>query len=580
MKIKINPEPPIFDENFLNVIGNSFTDHTKGISEWLKNSIDAYIREGIQDSEQKIILNFVKDIKGRSLNRIECIDFVGTTYEEVDKALKVWGNPEAASRGKWNVYGGHGNGGKFYMRQMFEESFFITYKNSFLTIFGFDKNKKYGFDVNFKGTKVSLKKALEAANINEAILNYGENISGEVNFTVVRGINPKKMGEKKLNYDSIITSLIKSPQARQILKRTQVSIFIDDKLKSEKLKPEIIKSKQGYEDPIIFKIPSKIKFEDIVTEFPTKEEFIGELILKTSEDPFSKKDNILNSIDIIGKVGIVASYQISELNVKNKIGADFIYGECKCSILELEEVSSVQNDRTKLVENNYSLALLNWISQQIDEIAKRIQEEEKNSNTEAEKNIISYLNKILHSWSKNFFNKFIVDIYGGMEEGSGFGGRGSDGFGKENKGNKKLEKNPRENNEKGGQGDKKIKKPQFPQVLVTGVDKDPFTGEILILSPRQNIVYQRPEDIENHLWWINAQQPFADKILREETPDSYEWKQYLFQRYIEIIIFYAIEEKWKEEPNINPFIIQDWIIEVLNKIYNSAYNELKDFLFE
>ena len=43
-------------------------------------------------------------------------------------------------KGKGNIktLGGHGNGGKFYMRGMFEESFLITFRNGKINGFRFD----------------------------------------------------------------------------------------------------------------------------------------------------------------------------------------------------------------------------------------------------------------------------------------------------------------------------------------------------------------------------------------------------------------------------------------------------------
>ena len=130
------------------IIGNEFKfNHEKGLSEWLKNSIDAYIRAEQEDEESFIIFRFMD--KDEIL--FECIDFVGMTSDDIDKALKRWGDPEAAKRGTGKkTFGGHGNGGKFYMRQMFKQSHFITYRAGKLNVFGFNENKRYGFAEGFK----------------------------------------------------------------------------------------------------------------------------------------------------------------------------------------------------------------------------------------------------------------------------------------------------------------------------------------------------------------------------------------------------------------------------------------------
>ena len=75
MAIKV--QPPVIDEAVLDLIGNEFKfDHAKGLAEWLKNSSDAYLRQGIPDDKQLVIVRLIENASGQ-LSRIECIDFVG-----------------------------------------------------------------------------------------------------------------------------------------------------------------------------------------------------------------------------------------------------------------------------------------------------------------------------------------------------------------------------------------------------------------------------------------------------------------------------------------------------------------------
>ncbi len=107
--LKIIEEKNVIDDHLLDIIGNEFKfSHEKGLSEWLKNSADAYLRAGREDEENFIIFRF----NDRNDILFECIDFVGMTSEDINKALKRWGDPEAAKRGTGKrVFGGHGNGG-------------------------------------------------------------------------------------------------------------------------------------------------------------------------------------------------------------------------------------------------------------------------------------------------------------------------------------------------------------------------------------------------------------------------------------------------------------------------------------
>ena len=141
--IVIDEIPNEFNDYVLDLVGNDFKfDHAKGMAEWLKNSVDAYRRDNVRQEDQDIVFRFTDQSVPRLT--IECIDFMGMTLSDIEKALKIWFDPDAAKRGTdKKVYGGHGNGGKFYMRQMFRESQFMTYKDGILNIFGFNENKRY-----------------------------------------------------------------------------------------------------------------------------------------------------------------------------------------------------------------------------------------------------------------------------------------------------------------------------------------------------------------------------------------------------------------------------------------------------
>ena len=99
--------------------------------EWLKNSADAYARENAPEPKRVIVVIFDHGRRdGRS--SISCLDFSRMTSTMIEQNLRIWADPEAARRGARSiaVHGGHGNGGKCYMTQMFEDYALIrTVKN-------------------------------------------------------------------------------------------------------------------------------------------------------------------------------------------------------------------------------------------------------------------------------------------------------------------------------------------------------------------------------------------------------------------------------------------------------------------
>ena len=123
--MKVIIEKPIIHENVLDLFGKEFKfDHAKGIAELLKNAVDAYTLEEVADTEQLIftLFSLQKDI----IKTIAVLDFVGMTRKKIDEAYKRWFDPDAskidaeAIKKEKQTLGGHGNGGKYYLREMFK----------------------------------------------------------------------------------------------------------------------------------------------------------------------------------------------------------------------------------------------------------------------------------------------------------------------------------------------------------------------------------------------------------------------------------------------------------------------------
>ena len=402
--LKIVEEKNVIDDHLLDIIGNEFKfSHEKGLSEWLKNSADAYSRIDKEDEESLIILRF----SDREEAVFECIDFVGMNSDDIDHALKIWGDPEAAKRGTGKkVLGGHGNGGKFYMRQMFKHSYFITYREGKLNVFGFNKNRRYGFAEGYKDIKVSPIDAMKYAELYEMSIPSKirqEILNGKTGFTVAKGIQPDKIKKRRFNLEKLCDRFRNHPQARHILKYKPISVIYNGQIFIETLIPEKITPMVEFEKPYKILLPLNLTWEeDGETEmisFSNNKYRGGELILYTSNEPLSRNSRLgdLNRIDILGEVGAIASYKISELGYISRLSqAEFIYGECYCPILEDPHDDCVINDRSKLVENTKTKALRKWIALQIDMLAEKIEEKEKKKIEKKNIKDLSEINKVLN----------------------------------------------------------------------------------------------------------------------------------------------------------------------------------------
>lgn len=673
---KILEEKNIIDDNFLDIVGNEFKfDHEKGLSEWLKNSVDAYIRASVSDKNQFIFFRFTDGVKENA--SFECIDFIGMDKNDIVKAFKRWGDPRAAKRGlEKRVYGGHGNGGKFYMRQMFNYSHFITYKNGYLNVFGFNEKRKYGFVEGFKNKKMIPKKAINLSGIDKIDIPLeikNKILNNKTGFTVIKGIGPLGM-KNKVKIEKILEKFKSHPQSRNILSRKMVSIVYNNRLVCKLLCPDKIKSMNGFELPKIISIPKTIKIDKQSIILANKKYPLGQLTLRVSEMAFEKNSRFegLGRIDFVGEIGIIASYRIYELNVRNFPQAAFIYGECSCPILESSEKHAVKNDRTKLIDNDTTRILLQWISEQIDNLAAEIAIKEEKEREKIKMEVSSAYNNFLNQWKNKFMKKILMDVIGKGVDISGektgkivkkilevpdnlefsyslaripvnveysitlkaliskfipIGGiisLSSDNSFieiKENKITIKAKDTKKVDNgqevavinmniigkrvgEKGkikaklgkinadieievieNKGTGSTRKPSFPKVLLSSIDSDPLNivqGGKVVLSPRQPVVYQRPYDIKEGIYWINTSSPLAQAIYKKYGPNSLRWRDYLLQRYIDIFIKEALFELQKKDPDSfrAERIDADILGSLISKIHETAARDLDKFLFE
>ena len=592
-RYRIKEVPNVIDDHLLDIIGASFNfDHVKGLSEWLKNSVDAYRRTGTPDKEQYVIFRFADGRHGDAT--IECIDFNGMNNDDIEKALKRWGDPEASKGGNKSLktYGGHGNGGKFYMRQMFSTSHFITYKDGLLSVFGFSENKKYGFAEGYKDKSMSPSEALKYADLDKSYIpkEVKEKVlSGETGFTVVRGIGPSNMPNvPKVQF--IINHIVSHPQSQRIISRIPTSVVYKGTLLYDRLKTEKLAPYPGFEEIEPIPIPETLIYETHHdrTEIKMANDKYppGEIKLFTSEIALQKngKYGEQNRIDILGELGVIGSYRLYEIGgVSYMPQSVFIYGECTCPILEDPASDSVQNDRTKLIENPMTKALLDWINVQVIDLCKRIADKEKAEQQERMKDVSSALNNFLNDWKDKFMSKILAEVLAspGTGPGTGLGGVGGTGSLPTTDNQKGKTSNPDKKENDGG-GDTPKRKPRTIRVLLSGYDPDPFPPyQTLTLSPRHPAIHQRPQDTDQGVYWINTSAPLAKNILDRYEQDSPRWRDYLFQRYVDIFIKEALNGLWDQDPSeFNYANVESKINSVVLRIHEAAAQELSSFLFE
>jgi hypothetical protein len=586
-RIAIRPEPNKFDDHFLDVVGNQFKfDHPKGLAEWLKNSADAYATERVRDHEQYILLRF-RQANPKSESVFECIDFVGLTRRDIDEALKVWGSPDAAKKGT-NVatYGGHGNGGKFYQRQMYTTSRIISYKRGVLNVFGFDAERRYGFAKGLVNAAMTLEEALAFADIDELeipreVRQRWRRRPRRAGFTVVRGERPKKFSGRA-SVETILHGLRFHPQARRLLSHKQVLVVRHGDPWGDRLMVPAVPPREGFEHPRVIKLPRTFRHNGQTFHFRNGQHPEGKLVLRTSEVPLARSGELaaLNTIDILGEIGCIGSYRMNELGfMRYAPESEFIYGECLCPLLE--DVDAVSNDREKLVLNDLTQALLEWIRQQVDSLAGEMAEQRRLEKKSRNLQQSSLFNQILDRWKNRFMARLTTELFGGPGPGGGFGGTG--GGSDSGDGGGGAGGSGGGDGRGGGTGDAHRHGRRFPLVLLSGHDRDPLDDDATVpfeCDQRHPPIYQRDLDIDQGIYWINTSRPLAGKIMDEYGASSTQWRAYLFQRYVDIITKQAVYQLAKRDPQMTADKVDGLIDDVTSRVHDAAAEDLEQFLFD
>ncbi|NIQ39337.1 MAG: hypothetical protein GTN81_12195 [Proteobacteria bacterium] len=377
MGVKILSEKNVIDDGFLDLIGREFSTHEQGLAEWLKNSLDATLRVGLTRGVQTIFLRFT-DATRQSPPIFECIDFVGMTLEDLEGRFKPWGKLSRHSK-RTGTYGGYGIGGKFYMRQMFDSSYLITYRQGVVNIFGFGPKHRYGYGQGYRNRPMDPREALRFANIEPLAALAGvrtEVMKGKRGFSVVHGRGPKGIG-KKVDVERICLRLSGHPQAHRPLKVRRVCVIHNGAVAIERLNPRSITKKSGFERPWVRKIPTILPQTDKSMEGPIRlspnSQSLGTLRLWVSNESLAKKGKMasLNRIDFVDRGGVMASYRIEELGADVPYG-ESIFGECSFSELEYRHGPFARKTRDRLIESPETKALLHWVSSQVIRFSQRI----------------------------------------------------------------------------------------------------------------------------------------------------------------------------------------------------------------
>ena len=399
-------------------------------------------------------------------------------------------------------------------------------------------------------------------------------------FSLITGAGPKTaLGTNKIK--TLLEKLISHPQARRLIQWKKIFYVVNNLPKPQQLFVPHLIPKKGFEKPFEFVCPQSLNFDD--EEISMYKNISDKIILKlfTSEEPLKGiKYKGSNSIDFLGEVGVLANYEIHELGnfFKSFIYSEFIYGECFCPSMQdpRNDQDYVKNDRSKFTDGPKKDALLNWVCECVENVCINMDDQTKKEKQHHNLTRASELNKLLNKWKNRFLQKLIKERMGGI---GNFGIDGSEESGL-NLGTNKTVQNKKEKKVGEQGGSERKRGSAFPEVLISGIDKDPDTGEMVECDSRNNAIYQRPQDVKRGLYWINTSKKYPEDLLKKFGSESVRFREYLFQRYVDIIIKEYLIDLGKIEVNLTSDVVTNEIDKKISDILDSAVEDLERFLFE
>jgi hypothetical protein len=121
----------------------------------------------------------------------------------------------------------------------------------------------------------------------------------------------------------------------------------------------------------------------------------------------------------------------------------------------------------------------------------------------------------------------------------------------------------------------------FPTILLSEIDDDPLGEGPPVFSSNDPPVYQRPQDVEANIWWINMASPLARRYIdnsRGGGTASKEWRVYHLERYIEVMVKIILTYDFNNGENLTfETMLRRWEEEA-TQMQQRAADTLSEFL--
>lgn len=609
IKTEISPD-------LLDTIGKQFKfKHGKGIAELLKNSLDHYLRLHEQGQEVRggnwpVLMNLIDGDKHHPGPKLALLDFGGTSLKNVQNFFLIWGDKSAATQGgvsKAQVTGGHGNGGKFYMREMWKDGARLTtWRNGKATslVVKPDKDGTTGFwehKDQAAGWREVLDGALSASEGlggADPILQYmdhedpslvAELDANKRGFTVIVGrrADPAQaanvLSGNRWDYQKLVDEVHAAAQARRPIRELAISVFVNGQLKLERLTPDKIADDPNW-PPEEVEIPASVLPDQSLAEGAT---MVGKLTIQKADAPLGGKQKDYNAVAVYdASSNPVATYPMREIPMSGWSSViNFIHAELTLTFPRIKDF--VTNDRDRLVPSPTTDAILNWAAERIWERAKAVEDAQKSNKNKTELQKAAALNEALNRYAKSFLQELQTQIMVDVIKDDEGGGPGKSGEGSGSKGSSGGGSGPGSTGGNEGQGGSRevvgttqpTQRPKFPQILLSGIDEDPANpGQPRKLTPQDPPIEQADIDKKYNVWWINTVHPFAEEAMARGGAKGNAFRSYQLFMVRDVVQHEALRYIQKRDRELDLDIVDGELLSISNNFLAMPVDLLTELL--
>jgi len=406
----------------IDLIARFFNSHKKGLPEWMKNSREGYLRVGVDKREERLIIINYKAATNQRDCVLECIDFAGISGDDIENKYIIWADPDAAAAGikTGEAEGGQGNGGKAYLREMFERGCFISICDKKLSVVSFIDKEKHILDfvpTHAEGKDVA-GECPAVPNLRKCAADWLKafKLPEDHNITISRGVGLKS----PIDTDHLVRMIQQFPQARHTIESCRVILYINGEPKREL---EVVRPQLYSNFPTAIRIPiPEIINATSGNVTTTKPPYFGpgELELYVSAEPLVRQAlTSWNRIEFYGQSEVrnIGSRKCEELNLAQPEFGRYLFGRCRLPLLVDPANNYEMQGRGPLNEGPLSEALYEFIAEEANKVLGQFQKHITGTrNTKKEKNL-----EKLHERLVNWIEAKLESMKGFSETGAGAG---------------------------------------------------------------------------------------------------------------------------------------------------------------